>query len=78
MVRLVQTEQLSCTDHNIVSKQTETRFNMTHVTKEYHRVCLKQFLILWYVWRKPSNYLASRLALSPNRPKMSFHLSLVT
>jgi hypothetical protein len=26
-------------------------------------------LRLWYVWRKPCTYLASRLALSPNRPK---------
>jgi hypothetical protein len=31
MVRLTQTEHLSCTDANTVSKQTETRFPKTHV-----------------------------------------------
>ena len=29
-----------------------------------HRGCY-----IWYVWRKPCTYLASRLALSPNGPK---------
>ena len=32
MVRLVQTVHLSCTDTNTGSKQTETRFHVTHVT----------------------------------------------
>jgi hypothetical protein len=32
MVRLVQTVDLSCTDTNTISKQTEARFYMTHVT----------------------------------------------
>jgi hypothetical protein len=32
MVRLTQTEHLSCTDANTVSKQIEIRFHMTHVT----------------------------------------------
>jgi hypothetical protein len=32
MVRLTQTEHLSCTDTNTVSKQIEMRFHMTHVT----------------------------------------------
>jgi hypothetical protein len=36
---------------------------------EFYQVCPKWFLRLWYVWRKPCTYLASRLALSPNRPK---------
>jgi hypothetical protein len=42
------------------------RFNMAHVTKEFHRVHPKWFLSIWYVWHKPCNYLASRLAPSPN------------
>jgi hypothetical protein len=29
----------------------------------------KQFLRLWYIWRKPCNYLALKLILSPNGPK---------
>jgi hypothetical protein len=32
MVRLVQTVDLSCTDTNTISKWTETRFYMTHIT----------------------------------------------
>jgi hypothetical protein len=38
MVCLVQTVHLSCTDTNIVSKRTETGFDMTHITKEFHWV----------------------------------------
>jgi hypothetical protein len=61
MQRLAQTVHLSCTETNIVSKRTKTRFYMTHVNSEFHRVCLKWFLSLWYVWCKPCTYLASRL-----------------
>jgi hypothetical protein len=32
---------LSCTDTNTVSKWTEMRFHMTHITKEFHHVDLK-------------------------------------
>jgi len=32
MVRLAQTVHLSCTDTSTVSKRTETRFDMNHVT----------------------------------------------
>jgi hypothetical protein len=66
VVRLAQNMQLSRTDANKVTKWTKTRFNMAHVTKEFHRVRPKWFLSIWYVWHKPSNYLASRLAPSPN------------
>jgi hypothetical protein len=41
------------------------RLDMTHVTKEFYWVCPKLFLSLWYVRRKSSTYLVSRLALSP-------------
>jgi hypothetical protein len=58
MVCLAQTMYLSCTDTDTVSKQTETRFAMTHVTSEFHRVRAKQFLSLLYVQRKLSTYLA--------------------
>jgi hypothetical protein len=67
MVRLVQTMHQSCTDTNTISKWTVTRFHMAHVTKEFHQVCPKWFLSLWYVRRKPCTYLASRLALSQNK-----------
>jgi hypothetical protein len=68
IVRLTQTEHLSCTDTNTVSKQIETRFHMTHVTMEFHQVPPILFPSLRYVRRKPCTTLASRVALSPNRP----------
>jgi hypothetical protein len=69
MVRLAQTMHLSCNDTKIVSKRTEMRFQITHVTKEFHQVNQKWFLSLWYIRCKPSTYLVSRLALSLNWPK---------
>jgi gamma-glutamylcysteine synthetase len=66
MVRSVQTVHLSCTDTNIVSKRTKTRFNKTHITYEFHRVRPKLFMSLWHIQCKPYTYLASTLALSPN------------
>jgi hypothetical protein len=66
MVCLVQTVHLSCTDTNTISKWTKTRFRIPHVTNEFHWLCPKWFLILWYIQHKPCTYLASRLALSPN------------
>ena len=35
---------------------------------EYHRVRAKQYLSVWYVWRKPCTYLALTLTPSPNGP----------
>jgi hypothetical protein len=69
MVRLTQTMHLSCIDTNTISKWTKTRFHLSHVTEEFHRVCPKRFLSLWYVWRKPCTYVAPTQTLSPNRPK---------
>jgi hypothetical protein len=69
MVHLAQTMHLSCTETNTISKRTERRFYMTHVTKQFHWVCPKLFLSQQYVRRKPCTYLESRLALSPNGPK---------
>jgi hypothetical protein len=68
MVHLTQIEHLSCTDANTITKQIETRFHMTHVTYEFHRVPPIQFLSLQYVRRKPCTNLASRVALSRNGP----------
>ena len=59
---------ISCTETNTVSKQTKARFHMTHVIKEFHRVHPHWFPSILYVPSKSSTYLASRLALSPNRP----------
>jgi hypothetical protein len=42
---------------------------MTNFTEKIHRVRPKRFMSLWYVRCKPCIYLASRLVLSPNRPK---------
>jgi hypothetical protein len=69
MVRLAQTMQLSYTDNNTVSKWTETRFTMTHVSQEFHSVHPKWYLSLWYIRHKLCIYFELRLALSLNRPK---------
>ena len=68
-VRLVQIMKLSCTDSNTISKWTKTRFEKSHVTKEFLPVHPKWLPSLWYIRSKPCTYLASRLALCPNRPK---------
>jgi hypothetical protein len=60
---------LYCTDTNTVSKRKEEIFPTTHVNKEFYRVRPKWFLSLWHIRRKPWTYVASTLALSPNRPK---------
>jgi hypothetical protein len=41
VVCLAQTVHLSCTDIDSVSKQTETRFQLTHISQEFHQVRLK-------------------------------------
>jgi hypothetical protein len=76
MVCLAQTMHLSCTDTNNVSKWTKTRFHMTHITYEFHRVRPKLFLSLRYIQCKPCTYLGSRLSLSPNGPKQAFSWAL--
>jgi hypothetical protein len=65
-VHLAQTVHLCWTDTNTISKWTKTRFHMTQVTLEFHRVHLKWFLRQWYFWDKPCTYLMSRLALFLN------------
>jgi hypothetical protein len=69
MVCLAKTVHLSCIKTNTISKGIETRFYMTHVTKEFDRVRPKRFLRLRYVWCKLWIYLAPILTPSPNRPK---------
>ena len=71
MVCLAQTLQLSCVKINTISKQTETSFDLTHVTKENHQLRPKWFLSLWYIQRKPCTFLVSRLTLSINGPKQA-------
>jgi hypothetical protein len=66
MVCSAQTVHLSYINISTISKRTESSFHMSIITLEYHRVCPKQFLSQWYIWRKPCTYLASRLPLSPN------------
>jgi hypothetical protein len=69
VVCLAQTIHLCCTDPNTISKRVKTRFHMTHIIEEFHRVRLKWFSSLWYVRCKPYTHLGSRLALPPNTPK---------
>jgi hypothetical protein len=69
MVHSAQTVHLSCVTISTISEQTKMSFHLNLVTKEYHQVCPKWFLSLWYVWCKPCTYLAPTQTLSPNGPK---------
>jgi hypothetical protein len=66
MIRSVQTVQLSCVKISTIVEWSELGFHLSLVTKEYHRVCAKRLLSLWYFQRKTCTYLASSLALAPN------------
>jgi hypothetical protein len=68
-VHSTQTAQLSCVKITTISKRTRTCFHLSLDIYEYRRVCPKQFLSLWYVWRKPCTYIAPTLTLSPNETK---------
>jgi hypothetical protein len=69
MVQLAQTVHLSCTETNTIFKRTERSFHLSLVTQEYHPVHAKQFLSLWYIWRKPCTYHAPKLIVSPKGSK---------
>jgi hypothetical protein len=66
MVLSPQTVHLSCVKIGTISKRTKMSFYLSLVTMEYHQVRPKQFLSLWYVWRKPCTYLTLTLTPSPN------------
>jgi hypothetical protein len=70
-VCLAQTVHLSCTDTNTISKLTKTRFHMTHVTLEFHRVRPKWFLRLCYIQHKPCTYPALR-CIQHNKSHVTF------
>jgi hypothetical protein len=58
-----QTVHLSCIKISTIFELTEPSFHLSLNTQEYHRVCPKRFLCLWYVQHKPCTFLASRSAL---------------
>jgi hypothetical protein len=53
-------------------------FHLNVATKEYHPVRPKQFLGLWYIWRKLCTNLCTETNTISKRTETSFHLSLVT
>jgi hypothetical protein len=69
MVYLAQTVHLSCTETSTVSKWTEMSFHLSLVTQVYLPAQLKQFMSLWYVWRKMCTSHAPKLTLSRKGPK---------
>ena len=77
MVRSAQTVHLSCASISSIPKQTESSFHLSLITLEYHCVCPKRYLSLWYVWCKPCTYLAPTLTVS-KRTETRFHLTHVT
>jgi hypothetical protein len=69
MARSTQTVHLSCVKTSIISNQNEMSFHLSHVTWDYHRVCLKWFLSWWYVWHKSCTNLVPIVTLYPKRKK---------
>jgi hypothetical protein len=69
MVLSAQTVHLSCIMISTINSWTESTFQFSLVSFEYHRVRPNQFLGLWSIWRKPCTYLAPTLTMSPYRPK---------
>jgi hypothetical protein len=57
---------------NVISIRTETSFNLTHVTQEFHRGHPKWFLCPWYIRCKPCTDLTPTLTLSPNGPNQAY------
>jgi hypothetical protein len=78
VVHSAQTMYLSCAEINPISKRTETSFHLTHVTKEYHRVCLKRFQCMWYIRRKTCTLVCVKIKSILKQTKISFRLSHVT
>jgi hypothetical protein len=77
MVHLAQTVHLSCSNTNNISKWTEVRFQMTHVTSEFHRVRLKWFLSLM-VHSAQTVYLSCvKISTISKWTRTSFHLTLI-
>jgi hypothetical protein len=52
-----------CIKISTIFERTESSFHLSLINQECHRVRPKWFLCLWYVRRKPCNYLASRITL---------------
>jgi hypothetical protein len=77
MVRSAQTAHLSCVKVSTISKRTESSFQLSLVTMEYHWVRSKRFLSQWYVRRNPCTYLALTLIVS-KWTKTRFHMTEVT
>jgi len=74
VVPSAQTVHRSCVKISTTSKRTKTSFQLSFITYEYHRVRPKRYLSLWYVWRKPCNYLALTLTPSPCGPDENPHV----
>jgi hypothetical protein len=70
MVRMTQTNHLSCTDAITVSKHIKMIFHMTNVTKEFHRVPSILFSSIQYVQCKPCTNLASRHYIQTYRTEL--------
>jgi len=65
----MQTVQLSCVKISTIFEKTKWSLHLSLFNYEYHRVCLKWFLSLWCIRRKPCTYLLPKLTLSLNEPK---------
>jgi hypothetical protein len=78
VVRSTQTTHLSCVNISTISKQTESSFHLSLVTEEYHLVCPKRLLRLWYVWCKLYTYLTTDTNTISEWTETKFHKTHIT
>jgi hypothetical protein len=77
MVHLAQSIHLSCADTNTVSKRTEMRFHMTHITRS--SIWCVQMVSKAMVCLAPTVHLSCvKISTISKRTEMSFHLSLAS
>jgi hypothetical protein len=69
---------LSYVKNRTISKRTKTSFQLSLITKEYHRVRSKQFLTLWYIQHKTVHLSCVKNSTISIQMETSFQLGLVT
>jgi hypothetical protein len=78
MVSSAQTVHLSCVKISTISKWTETSFQLSLVTLEYHRVHPKRFLSLWYVLAQTVHLYCTDTNNVSKQTETRFHMTHVT
>jgi hypothetical protein len=78
MVRLAQTVHLSCVKVRTISKQIESSFHLSHITKEYHCVRPKWFLGLSYILAQTVHLSCTNTNTICKWTETRFHMAHIT